>query len=71
MIQRAAFSHLRLIILKLAFNYSYKTNARTLICQTPSHNKCTKCTDLSEERLAPNQYNKYIAVEKEDSGKVA
>ena len=32
MIQKAAFSHLCLIILKLAYNYSYKTNARKLIC---------------------------------------
>ena len=33
MIQKAAFSHLCLIILKFAYNYSYKTNAGKLICQ--------------------------------------
>ena len=41
MIQQAAFSHFCLIILKLAYNNSYKTNAGKLIF-TPSHNKCEK-----------------------------
>ena len=40
LIQRAAFSHLCLIIV-LAYNYLYKTNARKLICQISTSPRAT------------------------------